>query len=132
MLPPGSVLMSEMDANVACAAGPPSPSTVLPGTPAIVVIIPCGSTLQECRSEEHTSELQSPDHLVCRLLLEKKKNNSKNNRLQVPTGATRTTKLDIFGSGKHTVPVPHTYRTAPPARPPDTAPPLSTPTCTDA
>src|SRR5258708_8710888 len=28
----------------------------------------------EIRSEEHTSELQSPDHLVCRLLLEKKKN----------------------------------------------------------
>src|SRR5947208_5999519 len=27
----------------------------------------------EERSEEHTSELQSPDHLVCRLLLEKKK-----------------------------------------------------------
>src|SRR5258708_31704238 len=27
----------------------------------------------ECRSEEHTSELQSPDHLVCRLLLAKKK-----------------------------------------------------------
>src|SRR5258708_22691929 len=27
----------------------------------------------EPRSEEHTSELQSPDHLVCRLLLEKKK-----------------------------------------------------------
>src|SRR5258708_31345284 len=30
------------------------------------------------RSEEHTSELQSPDHLVCRLLLEKKK--TTNNR----------------------------------------------------
>src|SRR5258708_31535336 len=29
------------------------------------------------RSEEHTSELQSPDHLVCRLLLEKKKRNRK-------------------------------------------------------
>src|SRR5258708_16631894 len=29
---------------------------------------------QQNRSEEHTSELQSPDHLVCRLLLEKKKN----------------------------------------------------------
>src|SRR5438552_11491250 len=28
------------------------------------------------RSEEHTSELQSPDHLVCRLLLEKKKENT--------------------------------------------------------
>src|SRR5258708_12375639 len=30
------------------------------------------------RSEEHTSELQSPDHLVCRLLLEKKKIYAKN------------------------------------------------------
>src|SRR5258708_25074431 len=29
--------------------------------------------LTRFRSEEHTSELQSPDHLVCRLLLEKKK-----------------------------------------------------------
>src|SRR2546426_5122083 len=32
--------------------------------------------LVEARSEEHTSELQSPCNLVCRLLLEKKKNNS--------------------------------------------------------
>src|SRR5690348_17412798 len=31
---------------------------------------------RELRSEEHTSELQSPVHLVCRLLLEKKNNNS--------------------------------------------------------
>src|SRR5690348_18109939 len=30
---------------------------------------------RDTRSEEHTSELQSPVHLVCRLLLEKKKNN---------------------------------------------------------
>src|SRR5258708_29425921 len=29
--------------------------------------------MKKPRSEEHTSELQSPDHLVCRLLLEKKK-----------------------------------------------------------
>src|SRR5258708_21574511 len=29
-----------------------------------------------CRSEKHTSELQSPDHLLCRLLLEKKNNQS--------------------------------------------------------
>src|SRR5207244_6099085 len=29
--------------------------------------------LRRNRSEEHTSELQSPDHIVCRLLLEKKK-----------------------------------------------------------
>src|SRR3712207_8006879 len=33
--------------------------------------------LQSVRSEEHTSELQSRQYLVCRLLLEKKKNNSK-------------------------------------------------------
>src|SRR5258708_26476101 len=32
----------------------------------------CNGWVHE-RSEEHTSELQSPDHLVCRLLLEKKK-----------------------------------------------------------
>src|SRR5258708_9778022 len=33
------------------------------------------------RSEEHTSELQSPDHLVCRLLLEKKKTTTPPTRL---------------------------------------------------
>src|SRR4051794_41687882 len=32
-----------------------------------------GLDVLEARSEEHTSELQSPVHLVCRLLLEKKK-----------------------------------------------------------
>src|SRR5207253_4147126 len=42
----------------------------------------CGLALMrrahECRSEEHTSELQSRGHLVCRLLLEKKKNEDTN------------------------------------------------------
>src|SRR2546430_6835108 len=33
-------------------------------------------TVALCRSEEHTSELQSQSNLVCRLLLEKKKNKS--------------------------------------------------------
>src|SRR5258708_29911063 len=33
----------------------------------------CLTLFDQMRSEEHTSELQSPDHLVCRLLLEKKK-----------------------------------------------------------
>src|SRR5258708_31496464 len=37
--------------------------------------------LKLVRSEEHTSELQSPDHLVCRLLLEKKKNLSLKNSM---------------------------------------------------
>ena len=35
---------------------------------------------QWARSEEHTSELQSQAYLVCRLLLEKKKNNKENNK----------------------------------------------------
>src|SRR2546429_5329553 len=46
----------------------------------------------EWRSEEHTSELQSRLHLVCRLLLEKKKKNSQNSdqrfvdRMDMTTG----------------------------------------------
>src|SRR5258708_28828274 len=35
------------------------------------------------RSEEHTSELQSPDHLVCRLLLEKKKKKQRHHVVNV-------------------------------------------------
>src|SRR5438876_7699633 len=42
------------------------------------------------RSEEHTSELQSPVHLVCRLLLEKKKRNELTNTIFV--WRKRTTK----------------------------------------
>src|SRR5947208_13390556 len=37
------------------------------------------------RSEEHTSELQSPDHLVCRLLLEKKKRANEDNGMSGQT-----------------------------------------------
>src|SRR5258708_10423546 len=40
------------------------------------------------RSEEHTSELQSPDHLVCRLLLEKKKHELQHSTCQ-PTATAR-------------------------------------------
>src|SRR5690625_6611869 len=49
------------------------------------------------RSEEHTSELQSRGHLVCRLLLEKKKKkhktrqNTKHNKKQTPHHTSRTT-----------------------------------------
>src|SRR5258708_31646405 len=44
------------------------------------------------RSEEHTSELQSPDHLVCRLLLEKK-NNKSNTLSKYTTMSSCTTVL---------------------------------------
>src|SRR2546422_4766929 len=45
------------------------------------------------RSEEHTSELQSRLHLVCRLLLEKKKNNA-TNRLTPNITSPRTRQQD--------------------------------------
>src|SRR5258705_9310828 len=45
---------------------------------AILAILHIGIALFMGRSEEHTSELQSLRHLVCRLLLEKKKNNRVN------------------------------------------------------
>src|SRR5579863_10565471 len=47
-----------------------SRSTTWPSAPAT---IPVSTRAPGSRSEEHTSELQSPVHLVCRLLLEKKK-----------------------------------------------------------
>src|SRR5258708_19067237 len=40
------------------------------------------------RSEEHTSELQSPDHLVCRLLLEKKNKAHVKNTISLPREIT--------------------------------------------
>src|SRR3712207_8492341 len=46
------------------------------------------------RSEEHTSELQSRQYLVCRLLLEKKKTNNKNNKHKI----VKQTKTDILTS----------------------------------
>src|SRR5687768_18239430 len=46
---------------------------VATGTAAVVYTIFRGELLKIVRSEEHTSELQSRLHLVCRLLLEKKK-----------------------------------------------------------
>src|SRR5258708_25330791 len=42
------------------------------------------------RSEEHTSELQSPDHLVCRLLLEKKKKKKACNTSTIANSRTST------------------------------------------
>src|SRR5258708_29827640 len=49
---------------------------------------------QHLRSEEHTSELQSPDHLVCRLLLEKK-NTSTNLTIGTRDRITSASAIDI-------------------------------------
>src|SRR5258708_24438465 len=61
---------------------PPTPADMRPPgffgslTPiSDMVFVPSLAQAAFQRSEEHTSELQSPDHLVCRLLLEKKKQN---------------------------------------------------------
>src|SRR5690348_17625001 len=60
-------------ASLVSASVPASATGGAPGR-----IASSGST---ARSEEHTSELQSPVHLVCRLLLEKKKNEERVSQL---------------------------------------------------
>src|SRR5207244_13330060 len=57
------------------AARQPVAVEPLPVLAGVVRAVDAAVVLLPQRSEEHTSELQSPDHLVCRLLLEKKKKN---------------------------------------------------------
>src|SRR2546430_7612976 len=81
-------------------------------------------TMRASRSEEHTSELQSQSNLVCRLLLEKKKNDISRLLLRIypPAGAnpataiaSRSTRLkelpsvtrvDLHGNGRAALPTP--------------------------
>src|SRR5947208_3964078 len=68
----------------------------------------------QLRSEEHTSELQSPDHLVCRLLLEQKtkqtgnkprgrrQKNINTKRIKLIKGVARSTKINIMTNTKNT------------------------------
>src|SRR5256885_5089254 len=53
----------------------------------------CAIDAGRVRSEEHTSELQSPCNLVCRLLLEKKKKSALPHSLQVVTMANASVSL---------------------------------------
>src|SRR2546427_4497298 len=73
-IPPAEVVIGVGSANILSASGE-GPWTVTvpepelkPEAEPVIVAIP------GARSEEHTSELQSQSNLVCRLLLEKKKN----------------------------------------------------------
>src|SRR5258707_2341470 len=52
-----------------------------PGLQIWAFVTSTNNVTQQFRSEEHTSELQSRQYLVCRLLLEKKKKNAAENRL---------------------------------------------------
>src|SRR5947208_8030253 len=63
-------LLDASSENTSCTATKPSNNTPATGMMVLVAV------QLVFRSEEHTSELQSPDHLVCRLLLEKKKKNT--------------------------------------------------------
>src|SRR2546427_4375764 len=90
------------------------------------VSVPVG--FPQSRSEEHTSELQSQSNLVCRLLLEKKKQNkieicrdrgvsaagstSKKRRMRAPNSGTRTAGIrSCTGGCDHTTPVNATMPT---------------------
>src|SRR3712207_7177952 len=67
--------ISAKPVDVAASAGPPESPRQAPAPERAAR--PSGSTATRtrlARSEEHTSELQSRQYLVCRLLLEKKKN----------------------------------------------------------
>src|SRR5262245_63046965 len=55
---------------------PPEPSSTLTFPRNLYTVTGEAAALSLMRSEEHTSELQSLRHLVCRLLLEKKKKNT--------------------------------------------------------
>src|SRR5258708_29212484 len=62
--------------DAAFGGGPGMVMRPEPWGEALDALVPVGQAARlvlPSRSEEHTSELQSPDHLVCRLLLEKKK-----------------------------------------------------------
>src|SRR6266705_5795011 len=66
---PATTEIYTLSLHDALPISPPSPSPPCCPSPA--------STSPPTRSEEHTSELQSPYDLVCRLLLEKKKKKNK-------------------------------------------------------
>src|SRR5258708_36396332 len=73
--PPRSTLFPYTTLFRSRLAGPiptgPRPRRRVPVAPDLLIHSASSTLRLSTRSEEHTSELQSPDHLVCRLLLEK-------------------------------------------------------------
>src|SRR2546422_7457281 len=64
-----------------CPPGPDARQTVISSSSGLSCTSTSSASGNTARSEEHTSELQSRLHLVCRLLLEKKKKNNRENRI---------------------------------------------------
>src|SRR5258708_25880448 len=77
---PGCCRATRPMTSARCASARSTSSPTLPPARSSCATTPPPTA---ARSEEHTSELQSPDHLVCRLLLEKKKTNTNIYRLRV-------------------------------------------------
>src|SRR3989441_3469376 len=61
-------------AGIAAGSWHPTESALAPARAAVATVLAAPGYPDKPRSEEHTSELQSLAYLVCRLLLEKKKN----------------------------------------------------------
>src|SRR3712207_7680477 len=64
------------------AAAERAAAGVAPERVLLAVADALGEQIQDQRSEEHTSELQSRQYLVCRLLLEKKKNTTESEQIE--------------------------------------------------
>src|SRR3712207_6986109 len=80
LFPYTTLFRSGVDADAAVAADADRDQVVGVGEADVDLVEsaqigPAADLVGEVRSEEHTSELQSRQYLVCRLLLEKKKNN---------------------------------------------------------
>src|SRR5258708_8928069 len=89
--------------------------------------VPLPRSSQRCdalapRSEEHTSELQSPDHLVCRLLLEKKKRPLPCRGLE-PVDASGPLRSRPGTPPTRPLSPPHAAAPSPPVPPPPPTPP---------
>ena len=74
-------IVIEGTTNKAAQAGTPAGTGTVNDTDFVPGALP--STIPTVRSEEHTSELQSRLHLVCRLLLEKKKIQQKQKKKKI-------------------------------------------------
>src|SRR5438309_5156376 len=76
---PYTTLFRSSGTHVSDVHSVPRPACAICSAPrSLQSLSPPASATRQRRSEEHTSELQSQFHLVCRLLLEKKKKNTYN------------------------------------------------------
>src|SRR2546427_8534870 len=74
LFPYTTLFRSPLDASQCTGGFAPSPTPEAPGPRNCGQSAAIAAKISSGRSEEHTSELQSQSNLVCRLLLEKKKN----------------------------------------------------------